>query len=182
MDRPMFKHGPLFRRVGSCLVWRGSINAAGYGYVRMGRRIVLMHRLAYEIAYGPVPNGMEVCHRWEAPQCSRACSEPTHLFAGTHSDNMRDMQLKGRARGALASATFTTSEHFEVARSAVVEPQWMEQAVAPSIHDVDPDRLDTIVGRYFALGERRPAAIARTLQIPIADVRRSVARLSTVEG
>lgn len=53
-----------------------------------------MHRQAYEEAYGPIPPGAFVCHHCDTP----ACYEPTHLFVGSHADNMADMVRKGRGR------------------------------------------------------------------------------------
>lgn len=171
--------GSLFERTkNGCLIWRGAKNKQGYGYVQNGARVVYIHRMIFESAYGPIPASMEVCHRNEAPLCSRACAEPTHLWLGSHADNMRDMQLKGRAKGALAKATFKTSPLFETARSAVVDPAWVN-ATSPVALRGDPDWLDRMVPRYLALGENRPAAIARVLDVPEVAVRDAIQRSST---
>jgi hypothetical protein len=82
-----------------CWLWQGGTNGNGYGHVS-GRwkgkyRAWLVHRLSYEIAYGPIPEGMCVCHRCDTPRCAN----PAHLFLGTQSDNHKDMENKGRARG-----------------------------------------------------------------------------------
>lgn len=45
------------------------------------------------MAYGPIPQGKHVLHRCDNP----ACINPEHLFIGTHRDNMRDKETKGRA-------------------------------------------------------------------------------------
>ncbi len=86
---------------GSCWVWTGgSSRPGGYGSVyqrwdQAHRRPVMAsaHRLSYADAYGPIPEGMDVCHRCDNPPCVR----PSHLFVGTARDNGRDMARKGRA-------------------------------------------------------------------------------------
>lgn len=57
------------------------------------------HKVAWEIANGPIPEGNGyhgkcVLHRCDNP----ACVNPGHLFLGSHDDNMADMLAKGRAR------------------------------------------------------------------------------------
>jgi len=54
--------------------------------------MVYAHRLAWELTYGPIPDGMLVCHHCDNPICCR----PDHLFLGTPSDNMQDALRKGR--------------------------------------------------------------------------------------
>lgn len=84
-----------------CHLWTGFACKAGYGRFRMpgskgkSAPVKLAHRYAYERAYGPIPHGMNVCHRCDTPRCVN----PDHLFLGTQKDNLRDMREKGRSRG-----------------------------------------------------------------------------------
>lgn len=72
--------------------------AGNYTMFRLGGRdapSVGQHRYMYELAYGPIPDGMWVLHRCDNPKCVR----PTHLFLGTIADNNQDKARKGRSRG-----------------------------------------------------------------------------------
>jgi hypothetical protein len=76
-----------------CLLWTGCTTEGGYGRVGIGSdRTVLTHRFSWERVHGPVPQGMDVCHRCDTP----ACVNVEHLFIGTRRDNVLDMHAKGR--------------------------------------------------------------------------------------
>ena len=80
-----------------CWEWMGARLSVGYGIFQWKtetRSITrTAHRCAYELAYGPIPNGMMVLHRCD----NRACVRPDHLYLGTHRQNMRDMVTRERA-------------------------------------------------------------------------------------
>jgi hypothetical protein len=79
-------------KTGDCWLWTGKAIRHGYGAITTRGKSIGVHRLSYELAYGPIPPGMCVCHKCDV----RACVRPDHLFLGTLQDNHDDMVRKGR--------------------------------------------------------------------------------------
>lgn len=74
-----------------CWIHRGFLLGRYAGFWN-GKTNVGAHRFLFEHLNGPIPEGMEVCHRCDVPRCVN----PDHLFLGTHDDNMKDAKAKGR--------------------------------------------------------------------------------------
>lgn len=75
-----------------CWPWMGFRTSTGYGRTSLLHRTYQAHRVSWALAFGPVPDGLHVLHRCDNPPCVN----PAHLFVGTHEDNMRDREKKGR--------------------------------------------------------------------------------------
>src|SRR5688572_11789112 len=84
------------RKTERCWIWTGSaFKATGYARTFINRKGRHAHRVSYELAYGPIPKGFDVCHDCDkfypaGDRSYRLCVRPDHLFLGTHADNMAD--------------------------------------------------------------------------------------------
>lgn len=82
----------------ACHEWIAWRRKDGYGQLRVGKRFILAHRIAYMLHHNvelPTPsteNGTWVLHHCDNPPC---CN-PAHLYLGTHKDNMRDKAIRNR--------------------------------------------------------------------------------------
>lgn len=80
-----------------CIEWTGW-TVFGYGRMRLGEKRIAVHRLAYELKHGSIPDGLCVCHKCD----NRRCVNVDHLFLGTRTENNADKVAKGRqAQGPL---------------------------------------------------------------------------------
>lgn len=71
-----------------CWLWKRALKAGGFGAVRINKRSLSAHRVAYELAYGAIPAGMCVIQTCGAPHC---CN-PMHLYMGSKTDTDRMMR------------------------------------------------------------------------------------------
>lgn len=139
-SNPLFA-GHFWDRVdttGECWPWTGARQGTGYGRVALGgHRVAHAHRVSWVLTFGPIPSDSFVCHRCDNPPCVR----PSHLFLGTHLDNIADMMSKGRhARGGSRKLT-------------------VEQV--RSIKDSLPTQTKAQLARSFGVSRRLVRAIAQ---------------------
>lgn len=92
--RPLRKYvsGPVSDRLAvwsapdeyGCLVWNGHTYSNGYGRIRVDGIVRLVHRVAYEEAVGPIPEGLEIDHLCR----NKLCILPAHLEPVTRRVNL----------------------------------------------------------------------------------------------
>lgn len=93
MDR-VFDKVDLFHGITDedCWLWMGSPTRAGYGQISVKGRHKYVHRISFELFKGPIIDDLCVLHKCDSP----ACVNPSHLTLGTHQENIKDRDNKGR--------------------------------------------------------------------------------------
>jgi hypothetical protein len=134
-----------------CWEWTG-YTQKGYGAIGLGHKgagMARAHRVSWELANGPIPDGLLVCHRCD----NRRCVNPAHLFLGTNDDNMRDMAEKGRAHGPGArvageknGSARLSAEQVRALRKACATGKLTQHEIAAA-YGVSPSLISAIVRR-----------------------------------
>lgn len=75
-----------------CWLWTKAKDHRGYGRYEHNGRTSAAHRVAHEALIGPIPEGLNVLHGCDTPNCVN----PSHLRAGTQGENLQDCVARGR--------------------------------------------------------------------------------------
>lgn len=83
------------RSPSECWTWKGHLMEGDYGRFRLNGRNPLSHRLSLELVRGVLSPDLYALHTCDNPPCVN----PSHLYWGTQSENMRDMANRSRGSG-----------------------------------------------------------------------------------
>ena len=99
----------------ACWPWMGTRDRKGYGMLKWMGKARLVPRLAWMEAHGPIPEGIQVCHKCDNPPCRNEM----HLWLGGNDANAADMAAKGRSSwGAANRGAKVTKEQVLAIRAA----------------------------------------------------------------
>ena len=104
--------------------------------IKDGPTIKLAYRVSWEMHRGPIPDGLNVCHRCDRPWCVN----PDHLFVGTQAENLADMCRKGRH-----------------VKAHVIAPEWREKI------RTEPELPVWAVAMWFGVSQKTIRNIRRGL-------------------
>lgn len=68
-----------------CVLWTGCVGEWGYGVIGIAGKNRGAHRVAYELARGPIPSGLTIDHLCKVP----SCINPDHMEPVTVTENNR---------------------------------------------------------------------------------------------
>lgn len=80
-----------FSKSQGCWEWQGALDKDGYGIFSYAGKVQRAARFALALD-GRDPKRKFACHTCDNP----SCVNPSHLFVGSHEENMADMVAKGR--------------------------------------------------------------------------------------
>lgn len=112
-----------------CWLWTGGKGKRKDGLMSgrfwMDGKLWMASRASWELHYGPIPDGLCVCHHCDNPLCVR----PDHLFLGTQKDNMQDASRKGRivSNGRPRTVTHCKRGHAFTEENTIIQARGYKQ-------------------------------------------------------
>lgn len=105
-----------------CWEWLGARDKKGYGRfgAPKGEAPLLSHRVAFEMAFGVIPEGLQILHSCD----NKGCVNPSHLSAGTAKQNAREAWQRGLMRHNKLSAADVEAIRRSGAKPRVLAAQY----------------------------------------------------------
>jgi hypothetical protein len=131
----------------SCWNWTGAKKPSGYGNVRVNKKYLISHRVAFSLANGEIPEGYIVCHICDNP----SCCNPSHMMLGKIKSNYCDMLIKNRqqykkhkAYGSRNAMSKLTEQDVKKIREAY-KSGWLNQYGLADLYGVSQPCIGSIV-------------------------------------
>ncbi|KIC85804.1 hypothetical protein RN49_17570 [Pantoea agglomerans] len=121
-----------------CWQWTASLLTGGYGGFRLNGKTLRAHRVSFELAYGPIPEGLMVRHKCD----NRLCCNPEHLELGTNQDNMDDMKARGRQKSLKGSHNGNSKMRAEWVMAIRTDNRTCREL--SSVYGIDPTQISNI--------------------------------------
>jgi hypothetical protein len=83
----------IIKQESGCWEWTGAQCSKRYGTIGIAGKSWLAHRAAWLLFNNEDPGELCVCHKCD----NGFCVNPDHLFLGTQTDNIHDMENKNRS-------------------------------------------------------------------------------------
>lgn len=141
------------QKTDACWIWTACIGNHGYGVIGKGRfGHFLAHREAYELARGPIPEGLYVDHLCRV----RHCVNPSHMELVTNKANI----LRGTSPSAI-NAIKTHCIHGHSLDSAIIEKRGRRCRICTQARDRERARKQSESRKVYmkAYHQRRKAAL-----------------------
>ena len=130
-----------------CVPWPWSTKNDGYTRIYVNGEKVQATRWVYEQINGEIGD-LNICHSCDTPSCVR----PSHLWAGTHEDNLRDASRKGRMRGGSVHRSQQLTAR-DAGWIRALHAEGVRQSVIARAFGVSPSQVNQIVrGRRWITG------------------------------
>lgn len=127
--------------INDCWVWTCYRDKKGYGLLTWNGRTRRAHHIAWILAYGSVPVGLQVLHKCDNPSCVK----PSHLWLGTNADNVRDKMAKNRGcKGEHHGAARLTESDIEQIKTLYNVHMYLQKDIAAA-YKIDRSHVSRIV-------------------------------------
>jgi len=148
----------------NCWIYSGTETNSGHGMFWAGKNI-LAHRFSWEFYNGEIPKGKLVLHDCDIPNCIN----PSHLYLGTHQDNMDDMVNRDRScYGSLSGKSILTENIVIDMITRIYNDEFKDVNHIAEIFNISPENIrDILNGRTWN-------HILVNLVVPLTEIKNKV--------
>jgi hypothetical protein len=137
-------------------------NKHGYPVLSRNGKLGYAHRLSYEDAKGPIPEGMVLLHSCD----NRKCINPAHLTPGTQLENIADRVAKNRSARGIDNGRSKLSE---AQVGEILQSSAPKKALARQ-YGVDPKMIRNIKNRVNWTHIKTELTAPQAVSLPLPKV------------